>query len=394
MPPTPWVANSLPSCFVAGKTSSFVVKAQDADSCDTVRVIAGGLPAGANFGYRSGSNPVEYVFSWRPTDSQRGLETLVAFSAIDDGNGASPQEFIPLKVPQSSGQLPTVTSAAPTSGLVGGGTVIYFQGQVLSRAPTFSAASLWEHCMYLWLQTFISSNNITCTVPSNTLLNDAQSVQVSVSNQGSCDDWLIVIYKFDYLETCDGECSLCPVGSYRSPTSCELCPAGRYGTINNETQSGCTGPCSAGYYCPAGSTTPTPANTKCPAGRYGDTTGLGTSSCSGPCPAGYYCSSGTVNPVTLCAARSLWRHWAAKPPNAPDLALLVTTAMKAPLLQRRTSVAPCIAFVLPAPPHSPRHHQGTTPPAVPLPLALHRWSARLAHTASMASSSLPCWHLR
>ena len=107
------------------------------------------------------------------------------------------------------------------------------------------------------------------------------------------------------------------------------CTAGRYGATAGQSQALCTGVCVAGYYCPAGSTNATAA--VCPAGfyssagaavcspcpvgrygstlaassaacdgpgapgRYGDTAGATNDSCAGACPAGYACVAGTVN---------------------------------------------------------------------------------------------------
>ena len=50
-----------------------------------------------------------------------------------------------------------------------------------------------------------------------------------------------------------GAQAICPRGSHCLEGVRRLCAAGRYGVHTRETNSSCTGPCTAGYYCPAGS---------------------------------------------------------------------------------------------------------------------------------------------
>jgi hypothetical protein len=47
--------------------------------------------------------------------------------------------------------------------------------------------------------------------------------------------------------------------------------------------------CPLGHYCDKGIVI------ECPPGRYGGTLGLYDSGCSGPCDAGYYCPSASIN---------------------------------------------------------------------------------------------------
>jgi hypothetical protein len=87
--------------------------------------------------------------------------------------------------------------------------------------------------------------------------------------------------------------------AFVSSRLCAVCVLCRYGTTA-QTNSTCTGACTAGYYCPAGSVNPTPnscpqgqyslagagACTECPPGVYGGNVRLTTPLCSGPCIAG------------------------------------------------------------------------------------------------------------
>jgi hypothetical protein len=60
--------------------------------------------------------------------------------------------------------------------------------------------------------------------------------------------------------------------------------------------------CPLGHYCDKGIVI------ECPAGRYGGTLGLYDSGCSGPCDAGYYCPSASVIKTQVCAPRAPVSH--------------------------------------------------------------------------------------
>ena len=121
--------------------------------------------------------------------------------------------------------------------------------------------------------------------------------------------------------TIGGLCQVSSTWTWTAGTqSCVQCPPGVYGapvtgsppsTTPQLTNASCSGPCSSGYYCPAGSTSSTQivcpigkycpggvgAPILCPAGTYGATTALPSSGCTGPCTGGYWCADGSTSPT-------------------------------------------------------------------------------------------------
>jgi len=72
------------------------------------------------------------------------------------------------------------------------------------------------------------------------------TLEVGISVGGSTDNLPAGLVGFSAA-------SACPRGSYCLHGVRHLCPAGRYGSVGQQTNSSCSGPCTEGYYCPAGS---------------------------------------------------------------------------------------------------------------------------------------------
>lgn len=88
----------------------------------------------------------------------------------------------------------------------------------------------------------------------------------------------------------------CPAGQYCQSGDRFPCAAGRYGSGTGNTDSACTGACTAGYYCAEGSTSATAA--ECRVGYYCE---AGTSE-EVPCPKGRYGNNPMLTVSTACDA--------------------------------------------------------------------------------------------
>jgi len=66
-----------------GTPINFTVKARDVDPGSTVSLNTSGIPAGASISAQSGTNPVQFTFSWTPTNANLGTYSL-SFSATDN----------------------------------------------------------------------------------------------------------------------------------------------------------------------------------------------------------------------------------------------------------------------------------------------------------------------
>ncbi|KAA0145912.1 hypothetical protein FNF28_07769 [Cafeteria roenbergensis] len=314
--PSPWIDQSLPSCFQPGSKTTFTVRASDpVDTCDTLLIQSGSLPVGASISKSSGSNPVNYLFTWTPSQSNAGNH-VACFLARDAIGGVSKQECITLYVPNVGSLKPTVSSVSPQKGETESSTAITLKGSNFERGSglycRFSFESVSDKTLVQAI--YISATEIVCLAPKQPS-GAGTKLTLEVSNLASCDAWVTALNNVDFFylacppgSTMSGPtCSECPKGTYQAGGSaggedeCTDCPAGRYGDSLGLKSPLCSGECPKGYYCPSG--TSSRLQYPCPAGTYGSTTGLTSSACSGLTSAGYYSTSGAVSATEYpCAA--------------------------------------------------------------------------------------------
>ncbi|KAA0172796.1 hypothetical protein FNF27_05776 [Cafeteria roenbergensis] len=314
--PSPWVDASLPTCFVPNMATPFTIRAEDsADTCDKLTIQSGSLPAGATLTKTSGTNPVDYRFSWTPQTSDAGNH-LVCFIAQDEVGGFSSQECVTLYVPNAAAGVPTISSTSPSQGETTGSTAITLKGTNFERGSGLYCRFTFEDIpdKTLVQAIYVSTTEIVCLAPKQPS-GAGTKLTLEVSNLASCDVWVTALNNVDFFykacppgSTMSGPtCSECPKGTYQAGGSaggedeCSDCPAGRYGDSLGLKSPLCSGECPKGYYCPAG--TSSRNEHPCPAGTYGSTTGLTSSACSGLTSAGYYSTGGGTSATQYpCAA--------------------------------------------------------------------------------------------